>query len=58
MDGDYHANRLRTIQRIERLVDTMTDSFDQRIIEAHGHEVCLLPRVATGRRNSTGANIG
>ena len=38
-----HTKRLRTIQRIKRLVDTMTESFDQRIIDAHGHEICRLP---------------
>jgi len=38
-----HTKRLRTIQRITRLVDTMTGSFDQRIIDAHGDEVCRLP---------------
>ena len=38
-----HAKRLRTIQRITRLVDTMTGSFDQRIIDAHSREVCRLP---------------
>ena len=38
-----HTKRLRTIQRIKRLVDTMTGSFDQRIIEMHGDEVCRLP---------------
>ncbi len=38
-----HTKRLRTIQRIKRLVDTMTDSFDQRVIDTHGREVCRLP---------------
>ena len=38
-----HTKRLRTIQRIKRLVDTMTGSFDQRIMELHGDEVCRLP---------------
>ena len=38
-----HTKRLRTIQRITRLVDTMTGSFDQRIIDAHSREVCRLP---------------
>jgi predicted acylesterase/phospholipase RssA len=38
-----HTKRLRTIQRITRLVDTMTSSFDQHIIDAHGNEVCRLP---------------
>jgi len=38
-----HTKRIRTIQRITRLVDTMTGSFDQRIIDTHGREVCRLP---------------
>jgi len=38
-----HTKRLRTIQRITRLVDTMTYSFDQRIVDTHGREVCRLP---------------
>jgi len=38
-----HTKRLRTIQRITRLVDTMTCSFDQRIIDTHGRKVCRLP---------------
>ena len=38
-----HTKRLRTIQRIKRLVDTMTDSFDERIIKAYPNEVCRLP---------------
>ena len=38
-----HTKRLRTVQRIKRLVDTMTGSFDQRIIDTHGGEVCRLP---------------
>ena len=43
-----HTKRLRTIQRIKRLVDTMTGSFDQRIIETHGREVCRLPAKGYG----------
>lgn len=46
-----HTKRLRTIKRIECLVDTMTASFDQRIINAHGYEVCRL--VVTERWSST-----
>lgn len=38
-----HTKRLRTVQRIKCLVDTMTGSFDQRIIDTHGREVCRLP---------------
>ena len=43
-----HTKRLRTIQRIKRLVDAMTGSFDQRIINAHGREVCRLPAKGYG----------
>jgi len=43
-----HTKRLRTIQRITRLVDTMTGSFDQRIIDTHGREVCRLPAKGYG----------
>ncbi len=43
-----HTKRLRTIQRIRRLVDAMTGSFDQRIINAHGREVCRLPAKGYG----------
>ena len=43
-----HTKRLRTIQRIKRLVNTMTGSFDQRIINAHGREVCRLPAKGYG----------
>jgi len=44
----HHTKRLRIVQRIKRLVDTMTGSFDQRIIDAHSREVCRLPAAGYG----------
>lgn len=35
--------RLKTVQRIRRLVDTLTNAHDRFTIERHGKEVCRLP---------------
>jgi NTE family protein len=43
-----HANRLKTIQRITRLLDTLTDAHDRAAIAAHEQEVCRLPAKGFG----------
>lgn len=43
-----NVNRLRTVQRVTRLVDTMTDGHDKFAIAAHEKEVCHLPAKGYG----------
>lgn len=43
-----NAKRLRTVQRITRLVDTMSDAHDRFAIAAHEKEVCRLPAKGYG----------
>jgi len=43
-----HATRLKTIQRITRLLDTLTDAHDRAAIAAHEQEVCRLPAKGFG----------
>ncbi len=43
-----NAKRLRTVQRIQRLVDTMTDAHDKAAIVAHQDDVCRLPAKGYG----------
>jgi predicted acylesterase/phospholipase RssA len=40
--------RLKTVRRIRRLVDTMTNAHDLLVIEAHAGEVCRLPAQGYG----------
>jgi predicted acylesterase/phospholipase RssA len=40
--------RLKTVQRIRRLVDTMTSAHDQFSVEEHAGEVCRLPAQGYG----------
>ena len=41
-------NRLKTVQRIGRLVNTMTNAHDNRAIVAHETEICRLPAQGYG----------
>lgn len=43
-----NAKRLRTVQRVTRLVDTMTDAHDKFAIAEHQDEVCRLPAKGYG----------
>ncbi|MDH4099802.1 MAG: hypothetical protein OEV28_04445, partial [Nitrospirota bacterium] len=43
-----NAKRLRTVQRVTRLVDTMTDAHDKFAIAEHADEVCRLPAKGYG----------
>lgn len=43
-----NAKRLRTVQRITRLIDTMTDAHDRFAVAAHEKEVCRLPAKGYG----------
>ena len=39
---------LRTVQRVSRIIDTMTQSQDNSIIQRHEHEICRLPAKGYG----------
>ena len=43
-----NAKRLKIVQRIEKLVDTMTTAHDKEAIKAHEKEVCRLPAKGYG----------
>lgn len=43
-----HVERLKTVQRIRRLVDTMTTAHDKLAIKAHEKEICRLPAKSYG----------
>ncbi|MFQ5456429.1 MAG: patatin-like phospholipase family protein [Nitrospirota bacterium] len=43
-----NARRLKTVKRIMRLVNTMTNAHDRLAIEAHEKEVCRLPAKGYG----------
>lgn len=43
-----NVKRLKTVQRIEKLVDTMTTAHDKLAIKAHEKEVCRLPAKGYG----------
>jgi predicted acylesterase/phospholipase RssA len=42
------TGRLRTVQRISRLVDTMMRAQDNMVIKDHEHEICRLPAKGYG----------
>jgi predicted acylesterase/phospholipase RssA len=42
------AKELKTIQRVLRLVDTMTDANDQFVMSAHPDKICRLPAKGYG----------
>ncbi len=44
----HNVRRLKTVQRISRLIDTMTDAHDRQIMEAHEAEICRLPAKGYG----------
>lgn len=43
-----NVKRLRTIHRIKRLIDTITQAHDLSVIEAHAQEICRLPAKSYG----------
>ena len=43
-----HVERLKTVQRIRKLVDTMTTAHDKLAIKAHEKEICRLPAKGYG----------
>jgi predicted acylesterase/phospholipase RssA len=43
-----HVTRLKTIQRVTRILDTLTDAHDRAAIAAHEDEVCRLPAKGYG----------
>ncbi|GAM10155.1 putative protein [Geobacter sp. OR-1] len=43
-----HVTRLKTIQRVTRILDTLTDAHDRSAIAAHEDEVCRLPAKGYG----------
>lgn len=43
-----HATRLKTIQRVTKILDTLTDAHDRAAIAAHEDEVCRLPAKGYG----------
>ncbi len=42
------VNRLRTVQRVRRLVDTLTEAHDKQVIAGHQALVCRLPAQGYG----------
>jgi predicted acylesterase/phospholipase RssA len=42
------VNRLRTVQRVRRLVDTLTEAHDKQVITGHQDLVCRLPAKGYG----------
>jgi len=43
-----HVARLKTVQRVTRLVDTMTGAHDSLSMSGHQHEICSLPAKGYG----------
>lgn len=43
-----HSNSLRTVQRVQRLVDTMTSARDNSLIHEYAAEICRLPAKGYG----------
>jgi predicted acylesterase/phospholipase RssA len=43
-----HVTRLKTIQRVTKILDTLTDAHDRAAIAAHDDEVCRLPAKGYG----------
>ncbi|MBT0666029.1 patatin-like phospholipase family protein [Geobacter pelophilus] len=43
-----HITRLKTIQRVTKILDTLTDAHDRAAIAAHQDEVCRLPAKGYG----------
>ena len=44
----HNIKYLRTVRRIKRLVDTITQAHDLQSIEAHMEEICFLPAKGYG----------
>ena len=49
-EGDLlsHVQHLKVVQRIKKLVDTMTQAHDKQVMDAHRNAVCRLPAKGYG----------
>jgi len=47
-DPKFNIKKLRTVRRVQRLLNTMTDAHDAMVMAAHADQICRLPAKTYG----------